>query len=92
MQEREFAAFIVDVSLEPSTLEDGARRGMGFLHHLQQKRPEVLPRVIVLSGLAPVDVRIDLARVRRFLRKPFDIDELRRAIVGSARADHSAAV
>ncbi len=88
---RTFVAFIVDVSLGPSALEDGARRGIGFLHYLQRQRPALLPRVVVVSGLAPKDVRIDLAQVGRFLRKPFDIDELRDAITGCARADASAA-
>ncbi len=91
LRTREFAAFIVDVSLEPSTLEEGGRRGIGFLHYLQRRRPALLPRVIILSGLAPAEVHIELGQMARFLRKPFDIDDLRETIAGCLRTTRSAA-
>lgn len=76
----DFAAFIIDVSLAPSALEAGARRGAGFLHHLQHHSPALLRRVIVISALAPAHVPKDLPPVGWFLRKPFDIEDLRGAV------------
>jgi DNA-binding NtrC family response regulator len=76
----DFAAFIIDVSLAPSSLEVGRRRGEGFLHYLRDHRPELLRRVVLLSGLATSDIPKDLPPVCRFLRKPFDLQELRDAV------------
>ncbi len=84
---RDFAAFIIDVSLAPSSLEAGARRGEGFLHHLREHRPALLQRVIVLSALAPSHIPKDLPPVGRFLCKPFDIEELRSAVNDCLAAD-----
>jgi DNA-binding NtrC family response regulator len=84
---RDFAAFIIDVSLAPSSLEVGARRGEGFLHYLRDHRPALLQRVIVLSGLAAIHIPKDLPPVRRFLPKPFDIGELRSAVDDCLAAD-----
>lgn len=71
---------IVDVGLRPSTLERGARGGMGFLHHLQRNQPEALKRVIVMSALPDREVIPFIPPVASFLRKPFDIDKLWSAI------------
>lgn len=81
---REFAAFIIDVSLGPSTLERGSRRGLGFLHYLQQQRPALLPRVIVVTGLAMRELPRDLHSLARVLRKPFDLGEFRTALAKCA--------
>src|SRR5581483_10443954 len=69
-----FAAFIVDISIAPSTLERGARRGVGFIHSLQKKNPALLPRVVVVTGLALRELPRDLPSVGRILRKPFDLE------------------
>lgn len=76
---REFAAFLVDVSIAPSTLEEGVWRGVGFIHRLQRDNPALLARVVVLTGLPDRDLPRDLPRVQ-LLRKPFDIDALRAAV------------
>jgi len=78
---RSFAAIIVDISLGPSSLERGSRRGLGFLHHLQRNAPDLLAHVIVVSALASRDVPRGLPSVCSFLRKPFELEELREAIV-----------
>ena len=83
---REFAAFLVDVSIAPSTLEDGAWRGIGFIHYLQRTNPVLLSRVVVLTGLPERDLPRDLPAISRLLRKPFDIDALRAAISECAAA------
>ena len=77
---REFAAFLVDVSIAPSTLEDGARRGIGFIHHLQRTNPVLLSHVVILTGLPDRELPPDLPSICRILRKPFDIDALRDAL------------
>ena len=77
---REFDVFIVDVSLRGSILERGARRGVGFLHLLEQSRPDVLPSVIVTSAIAVAQIERSLPAVCAVLQKPFDIDELRTAV------------
>ena len=73
--EREFALFIVDVTIAPSLLEAGSRRGVGFIHFLQRQRPDLLQRTIVLTGLSQRDLPRDLPRVCGVLRKPFDLDD-----------------
>jgi CheY-like chemotaxis protein len=78
--EQNFAALIVDISIWPSTLERGSRRGLGFLHWLQKNRPGALRRVIALSALADREIAAVLPPVRCFLHKPFSIDELRGAV------------
>ena len=75
-----FAAFIVDVGLRPSTLEPGARGGMGFLHHLQRTDRQALQRVIILCGLSRAHLPADLPEVCSFLTKPFDLDDLTNAL------------
>jgi DNA-binding response OmpR family regulator len=85
---REFTAFIVDVSIAPSTLEDGARRGIGFIHYLQHNNPGLLSRTIVLTGLPDRDLPADFPAEVRLLRKPFDIDALRAAMSESSAAQH----
>ena len=80
MAEEDFDAVIVDITIEPSMLERGARRGIGFLHWLQKHDPGVLQRVIALSALMDRDLRGKLPHVRTLLRKPFGIDELREAV------------
>ena len=82
---REFDVFIIDISLRASVLERGARRGLGFLHLLEQSRPDVLPRVIVTSAIAVQQLAQRIPTVCRVLQKPFDIDELRNAIAICAR-------
>ena len=82
---RDFDVFVVDVSLRASVLERGARRGLGFLHLLQQSRPGVLPRVVITSAIAAPQLGAGLPAVCRVLRKPFDIDELRTAIAECAQ-------
>ena len=77
---REFAGFLVDVSIAPSTLEDGARRGIGFIHYLQRKNPALLSHVVIVTGLADRELPPDLPSICRILRKPFDIDALRNAL------------
>jgi CheY-like chemotaxis protein len=83
---REFAAFLVDVSIAPSTLEDGARRGIGFIHHLQRTNPALLPHVVILTALPDRELPSDLPSTCRILRKPFDIDALREALSESVSA------
>ena len=80
LRRRDFAAFVVDISIAPSTLEDGARRGIGFIHHLQRHTPAMLPRVVVLTGLHERELPRDLPAECRFLSKPFDLDAFRAAI------------
>ena len=77
---REFAAFLVDVSIAPSTLEDGARRGIGFIHHLRRTNPALLSHVVILTALPDRELPSDLPSICRILRKPFDIDALRDAL------------
>lgn len=86
---RDVAALIVDLSLAASSLEVGSRRGIGFLHYLQREKPLLLQHVVVLSGLVPRDVPRDLPNVFLFLRKPFELDELRAAIRACARVEAS---
>ena len=81
-----FAAFVVDVSLRDSVLEHGVWRGLGFLHYLQRTRPELMPRVIVTSAIAPRQLRLQLPAVGRVLQKPFDIAELRDAVAVRTRS------
>ena len=81
-----FAAFVVDVSLRDSVLERGVWRGLGFLHYLQHTRPELMPRVIVTSAIAPRQLRVQLPAVGRVLQKPFDIEELREAVAVRTRS------
>jgi CheY-like chemotaxis protein len=83
---QEFAAFLVDVSIAPSTLEDGARRGIGFIHHLQRTNPALLSQVVILTGLPDRELPSDLPSICRILRKPFDIDALREALSESVSA------
>lgn len=80
MAEDEYVALVVDISIWPSTLERGSRRGIGFLHWLQKNNPGGLQRVIALSALADRDIAGQLPPVRCFLHKPFGIDELRAAV------------
>ena len=80
LERRSFTAIIIDISLGPSSLERGSRRGLGFLHHLQRHAPDLLARVIVVSALAPRDVPRGLPSFCSFLRKPFELEELRKAI------------
>ncbi len=75
-----FDALIIDVSIYGSVLENGARRGVGFLHFLQRTQPAALERVIVTSALPEGELRSTLPPVYRLIRKPFDIDELTSAI------------
>ena len=78
--EQEFEAFLVDISIWPSALEKGARRGLGFLHWLQKNQPDALRRVVALSALADRELAGQLPPVGAFLHKPFSIDELRDAV------------
>jgi len=75
-----FAAFIIDLSLWPSRLEEGSPGGSGFLHYLERTSPSALRRVVVVSALAKLHMPADIPPVCRFLSKPFSIDELREAI------------
>ncbi|HSP15369.1 MAG TPA: response regulator [Thermoanaerobaculia bacterium] len=84
-QTRRFDALVVDVSIYGSVLEDGARRGLGFLHFLQRTQPAVLDRVIVTSALPEAELRGQLPPVCRVIRKPFDIDELTNAVSECAK-------
>ncbi|MGZ7033373.1 MAG: response regulator [Thermoanaerobaculia bacterium] len=77
---RNFSAFIVDISIWTSILERGARRGVGFLHFLQRTDPSVLERVVVTSALNDRDLPLEMPAVHRLIHKPFDIDELRKAV------------
>jgi CheY-like chemotaxis protein len=86
LSRREFAAFLVDVSIAPSTLEDGARRGIGFIHHLQRTNPALLSHVVIVTGLHDRELPPDLPSICRVLRKPFDIDDLREALSESVAA------
>jgi len=83
---REFTAFIVDVSIAPSTLEDGARRGVGFIHYLRSHKPALLSRVVILTGLPDRELPSDIPAECQLLSKPFDIDALRAAISRCAMA------
>ena len=80
LSQREFAGFLVDVSIAPSTLEDGARRGIGFIHHLQHTDPALLSHVVILTGLPDRELPKDLLSICRVLRKPFDINARRAAL------------
>lgn len=84
MAENDYAALLVDITIWPSTLERGSRRGIGFLHWLQKNDPGALQRVIALSALADRDIAGQLPPVRCFLHKPFGIDELRAAVAKCA--------
>jgi len=77
---------IIDVSIRSSALEDGVRRGLGFLHYLERERPAVLERVVVTSALSRRELLRSLPRVHHVLTKPFDINELEAAAVDCARA------
>lgn len=83
---RNFSAFIVDISIWASFLERGARRGVGFLHFLQRIDPSVLERVVVTSALNDRDLPTEMPPVHRLIHKPFDINELRKAVAECALA------
>ena len=89
----EFDVFIIDVSLRASMLEQGTRRGLGFLHFLERKRPDVLPRVIVTTAMSMPQVEQGLPAACKVLQKPFDIEELMNAVssCGARSAQRSAA-
>lgn len=82
-----YTAYIVDITLGPSTLDPGSLRGIGFLRHLQREHPAQIERVVILSALPPHKVTFDLPKCCRFLEKPFDIEALRTAISDCAAAD-----
>ncbi len=84
MTERSFDVLLVDITIWPSMLERGARRGLGFLHWLQKNNPAALQRTVALSALADREVVPKLPPVRCFLHKPFGIDELREAVAACA--------
>jgi len=90
MAEDSFVALLVDISIWPSRLEPGQRRGLGFLHWLQRYDPGALQRVVAMSALADRDLRGKLPPVRALLHKPFSIDDLRDAVAmcsGGLQAD-----
>jgi len=75
----EIGALIVDVSIAPSTLERGARRGIGLIHYIQRNRPALFRRTLVITALRNRELPLDLPDLR-ILQKPFDVDALRNAI------------
>jgi CheY-like chemotaxis protein len=87
MAEGDYLALLVDISIWPSALERGSRRGIGFLHWLQKNHPGALQRVIALSALPDRELHGQLPPVRCFLHKPFGIDELREAVAKCAGAE-----
>lgn len=90
ISKRDFDALIIDVSIRASALEDGVRRGLGFLHYLERERPVALERVVVTSALSRRELEHSLPRVHHILTKPFDINELESAVIECARAGQPA--
>ena len=87
---RDYDALIIDISIRASALEDGVRRGVGFLHYLEREHPDVLERVVVTSALSERELLRSLPRVSHILTKPFDINELEAAAIDCARTGESA--
>jgi DNA-binding response OmpR family regulator len=51
--------------------------GMEILNHLEEKKPALLPRTIVLTGASSGVLKgIDTSRVHAVIRKPFDIQDV----------------
>ncbi|HLJ73712.1 MAG TPA: response regulator [Thermoanaerobaculia bacterium] len=84
-ERRTFDLLIVDISIYGSVLEEGAHRGIGFLHFLERMHPAQLERLILTTALPDRELPADLPKAR-ILRKPFDIDELLRAVGGVVQA------
>lgn len=54
--------------------------GFELLERMQRESPDLLPRVIVMTGAAQRVVdSVDRKRIWGLIRKPFDINDLRRA-------------
>ena len=55
--------------------------GFEFIDHLKEHAPDLLEKVIVLTASPKVDdERISRDRIRGVMHKPFDIEELARAL------------
>lgn len=51
--------------------------GMEILNHLEEKKPALLPRTIVLTGASGGILKgVDTSRVHAVVRKPFDIQDV----------------
>ena len=85
-QKHAFHAMVIDVSIRGSVLETGARRGMGFLHFLQRNAPEALKKVVLTTALSDHDMSGGLPPVHAVLRKPFDVNELRAAVLACSKS------
>lgn len=69
-----YAAIVVAVTDEPSSLSDTYRLGEYVLHYLAQLCPEVLPRVVVVAR--STELAEAAAPVRRVLIEPVAEEEL----------------
>lgn len=75
LRARRYAAVILDLRMPQLD-------GFGVLDHLERERPELLPRVIVLTAAVSRrdEERIRRYRVARVIAKPFEIEHLLAAV------------
>jgi len=50
--------------------------GLAIIEHLRRSRPELLPRVIIVTAFASRLDNIDRRNVHKIILKPFDLDHL----------------
>jgi DNA-binding response OmpR family regulator len=72
IEEREYAAIVLDLMLPTKT-------GIDVIEHLRVSRPELLPRIIVITASQPA-MKHPPPGIGGFFAKPFDLPEFTRAI------------
>lgn len=71
----DYAAIVVQVNVKPSPIDAGEPTGMALLHHMQNTKPHLVARTVVITTMARLDVAACAALVQ-----PFDIRELLAAV------------
>ncbi len=70
LRERSYAAILLDLAMPELD-------GFEFLGRVEAESPDLLERVLVVTGLPPIHLKkLDRSRISGVIQKPFDIREL----------------
>jgi DNA-binding response OmpR family regulator len=71
----DYAAIVVQVNVKPSPIDAGEPTGMALLRHMQETKPHLVARTVVITTMPRLEVAACAALVQ-----PFDIGALLEAI------------
>lgn len=79
LEEAQIAAIVLDLMILPGG-------GRSVLDWIEGKRPDLLPRTVVVSAVSPAEIeQVTKGRPCRSVPKPFDIAELIEMVIICAR-------